>query len=1312
MPRSAEGNHENVVETVELGLVAAVGPAAPLARGALLSERFLVDEWVSRGGMGDVYRGRDLVDQSLVAIKAIARIHPEDKKRFVREAAVLATLSHPAIVQYVAHGYMPCGNPFLVMRWLHGRDLASRLASSPLSAAETWLLVRRVCEGLQVAHARGVMHRDIKPSNLMLVDDDPAAVTLVDFGVARAYGTQPLTCTGTVLGTIGYMAPEQALGEVDLDPRVDVFALGCLIYECLTGQLAFGGRHTVAVLAKVLSAEPPRLSVHDKRLAVFDPLLTRLLSRDRRQRPRDAGEVLGMLDDLRSSIWRLRRLTPARVRAAVSEQERCLVAVLLCRLPSECAPSEERAPQLEALERNGLAMLGAALEVQRLGTTGLAFIVSAPHGGADSVAKLARFACTLRHGMSSEQPVVASALVSGLLHTGGHDVLSGLIEHASSLLNAQVVKPGQTLLDGRSAELLRASFTLAYAGGHVLLEEQHHEAAVPRLLMGKRTPCVGRDKELSLLLATLGECRSDRVVRSVLVTAEPGMGKSRLASELQERAAGVAEAQVLFARGDAMAVGSALALVQQLIMSGLGLKPLASLRERQLRCAQCFAEPLPELPRDPSTLFVAELVGAPFADADEPLLRAARNDPAMMSEQKRRAFVRFILTLSGRMPLLIVIDDLHWGDLASVSYINDALNEAGDRAIMLCAFARPQVHEQFPSLWSAHERQDIRLPRLTPRAAERLVTAVLGDDAPRATVARVIRLAEGNAFYIEELLRQVVQGGHELPESLLAIAHARLSQLHSGSRRVLRAASAFGERFWGGAVRHLLPDVADVGFELETFVRQELLRRSEESGVAGEVEYCFRHALLREAAYAMLTEEDRRAAHRCAGEWLRDHKGQEADVLAQHFELGGEPRLAAQWLTRAARAALDAGDIERVAALAERGLSLGASGTDRGELLVLRAFACMYSDRAQPSWFEEALTLIPKGTAFWWLGVSLSIWAAAIEGCPERAAPYITLALSAPDAEVSGPHGQAVWVSVIGLISVKQTDLASRIIERFERAALRDAASDLALSGWVALARCTPGLTHPWSAPELSGAIEHAERARRNMRECGTLVGEVAALAYGAIANRNIGGYGAAENMLRQADVLLVYAVPRALREIVRINQAWLALRSGRLAAAGPLISELCGSRNRPLALQALSLQAELCYRRGEFERSRAVALRCTASGYPTAERWGGATLARVQLALKQPRAALSVTRALLQEEGIGHEADTETDLYVSQALALSTLGEVLEAKRTLVEVCERIAGTAAQFVDPHQRALFRYGIESHARAAQLAAAWGLSQPG
>src|SRR5262249_49662727 len=160
-------------------------------------------------------------------------------------------LRHAGIVRYVAHGETPDGELFLAMEWLEGEDLASRLRRMPLTTDETVALGKRVAEALAIAHARGVVHRDLKPSNLFLVDNDVERVTILDFGIARLCDAARVTQTGAVLGTPGYMAPEQARGNDEIDPRADVFALGCVLFECLTGSPAFPGDHFMAILAKI-----------------------------------------------------------------------------------------------------------------------------------------------------------------------------------------------------------------------------------------------------------------------------------------------------------------------------------------------------------------------------------------------------------------------------------------------------------------------------------------------------------------------------------------------------------------------------------------------------------------------------------------------------------------------------------------------------------------------------------------------------------------------------------------------------------------------------------------------------------------------------------------------------------------------------------------------------------------------------------------------------------------------------------------------------------------------------------------------------
>src|SRR5215468_3955779 len=196
--------------------------------GEVIAERFEIERLVGSGGMGDVYRGRDRSTGEAVAVKVLHGRRASEGARFVREAEVLAELSHPGIVRHVAHGATSSGELYMAMEWLSGEDLSERMRRAPLTVEQTVTLVARAAEALASVHARGVVHRDLKPSNLFLVERDAAQVKVLDFGIAwLASGTQ-MTQTGTVMGTPAYMAPEQARTEGGMDVRADVFSLGCV----------------------------------------------------------------------------------------------------------------------------------------------------------------------------------------------------------------------------------------------------------------------------------------------------------------------------------------------------------------------------------------------------------------------------------------------------------------------------------------------------------------------------------------------------------------------------------------------------------------------------------------------------------------------------------------------------------------------------------------------------------------------------------------------------------------------------------------------------------------------------------------------------------------------------------------------------------------------------------------------------------------------------------------------------------------------------------------------------------------------------
>ena len=226
--------------------------------GTVVAGRFEIERAARSGGAGTVYRAYDLREGGHVALKLLHAHRHDEELRFEREARLLAKLDHPGIVRHVDHGRTPAGVPWLAMEWLEGEDLAERLSRGPLTCDETVILGRRAAQTLAAAHAHGVVHRDIKPSNLFLPGRAMERVKVIDFGIARGAGELRATLSGVAVGTPGYMAPEQARGEGDVDLRADLFSLGCVLFECLAGRPAFEGQHAMAILAKILfEAAPP-----------------------------------------------------------------------------------------------------------------------------------------------------------------------------------------------------------------------------------------------------------------------------------------------------------------------------------------------------------------------------------------------------------------------------------------------------------------------------------------------------------------------------------------------------------------------------------------------------------------------------------------------------------------------------------------------------------------------------------------------------------------------------------------------------------------------------------------------------------------------------------------------------------------------------------------------------------------------------------------------------------------------------------------------------------------------------------------------
>jgi serine/threonine protein kinase len=214
---------------------------------------------LGRGGMGVVYQARQLGFNRLVALKMIlsgSYAGDDERDRFRIEAEAVARLQHPNIVQVHEVGEHE-GKPFFSMEFCPGGGLDKKLNGTPLPPKEAAALVETLARAMQAAHDKGVIHRDLKPANVLLAED--GAPKILDFGLAKKLDEEGLTATGAVMGTPSYMAPEQAAGKTrDIGPGTDVYALGAILYECLTGRPPFKGPTTLDTLAQVLADEPVR----------------------------------------------------------------------------------------------------------------------------------------------------------------------------------------------------------------------------------------------------------------------------------------------------------------------------------------------------------------------------------------------------------------------------------------------------------------------------------------------------------------------------------------------------------------------------------------------------------------------------------------------------------------------------------------------------------------------------------------------------------------------------------------------------------------------------------------------------------------------------------------------------------------------------------------------------------------------------------------------------------------------------------------------------------------------------------------------
>jgi serine/threonine protein kinase/tetratricopeptide (TPR) repeat protein len=993
-------------------LLSSAAPAGP-ARGRTVCHYEILDT-LGSGGMGVVYQARDLRLGRLVALKFLPPHLSQDtqaKERLRVEAQAAAALDHPHICTIHEIGETEEGQLFLAMPFYRGETLKQRIARGPLAVQEALAFAIQAAHGLARAHELGIVHRDIKPANLMVSEPDPPTsgpapardrevgsnaggmVKILDFGVAKLTDVS-LTGPGTTPGTVAYMSPEQARGDA-VDHRTDLWALGVVLYEALTGQRPFRGEHEQAVVHAILHTEPePVASLR----AEVPEALARVVHRALSKRPEGRhSSVIGLAADLQRALEShngdaaaparsgSRRSTAAGTRdsgevgtGVLPQGERRQTTILASGLSGYAELVERLVP--EEVERVLMRLRQEAAEI--VGRHGgminhftgeeMVLLFGIPTTHEDDSLRAVRTARELHRWVRAlSEELERSAGQSIRLHSGidsGHVVahplggadsgyrVAGVAAHVAARLAAQAA-PDEVWISPECRRVISPFFETEVRPPLVVRERE--QPLVPYRVIGESgiqtrleaaeraglTAFVGRERELETLLGTL-EAALASEGQFVVVLGEAGMGKSRLLHELQHR---LDPEQVLLLRGRCQSYGGSISYLPfiEVLRGSLHLGETGSSEHSRENTVARIREIGPEL--EEFVPLYLNLLSIP--SEHHPVPKHLHGDQLRLATQDALAA---ILTLSARRQraAVILLEDWHWADDASHAVLRQVVEMTPDYPLLVVVTCRPGSAAE----WDVPgDFTTIQLRPLEASSSMRMLEAAIGvDSIPAELGALIHERAGGNPFFLEEICHTLVEEGTlrvdqghvvltgspralELPDTIHAVIRARLDRLERDAREVVRFASVVGREFTRGVLERSLPEVGRLPNALQTLKGAGLIQQTR---VVPDAAYRFKHVLTQEVAYASLLEHQRRDLHGRVGEAIEQLHGNRLeeylDRLAYHFSRAEKWLKAVHYGLRAAERASALSQFVEAIQILERvegWLSHLPDGAERRELL-------------------------------------------------------------------------------------------------------------------------------------------------------------------------------------------------------------------------------------------------------------------------------------------------------------------------------------------------------------------------------------------
>lgn len=896
-----------------------------------------------------------------------------------------------------------------------------------------------------------------------------------------------------------------------------------------------------------------------------------------------------------------------------------MVTILFADIVGSTVLGEQHDPEdLAELMGRALAAMTRGVEaaggtVGRLMGDGLLAFFGAPVSHEDDPLRAVRAALAIRTavaGLSAELTAaggpalqVRVGLNSGLVVVGqvGSDVFSEYTTMGDAANTAARMQsaagPDEVFVSAATAELLRHAVALEPVGELVLkgkaqpvaafkvVGEAPEPGASTRGLEGRSAPLIGREAELARLVAWYDDAVAARRLVWVTLVGDAGIGKSRLTQAFADAVAARSPAPTVLRARALEQAADAYSLLRDLLGKHYALDSHVDglpVRRREALAA-ALALDLATVPHLDAAAAARDLA-ALVVSADP------GRDPRGLADRAAAALAALLRTLADRSPLVLVFEDLHWADDASLDTIVDLVDALADAPVLILANARSSLLARRPH-WgegeAAHQRLD--LGQLTPAALEALLAALLGaDDVPAPVRDFVLARGEGNPYYVEELVHMLVVrdlvrrdgtawvvddaalDGGAVPTTLAGMLQAHLDALTPAQKRLLQRAAVYGREFWASAVAALEP--IDAG-DLDALRRTGLVQARGRSSFPGEREYLFKHALLRDAAYASILKRQRPPLHAAAADWLAaaaadDRYPAFAAQIAHHCLAADRPLAAAVHLGAAGdrerqayanASAVDAytralalwADAPPEVPAAERRGAAGVPadvepatarfGCLRGRELALDTLADRDGQRADLDAMAALAESLPPPARSYvhfrrsWLAQRLG------DGATALAEARAALETAADD-----PHARAdARVNLGNALLMTQAPAEAEApfreaVHGFDAVGDRGAAAN----AWLGVAR----------ACRLAGRLPDAQRSAANAlalyRDAGDLVGQAATLMVQAVMHGVQGQLDAAEPLLYDAQRLYRQAGERDGEGMSWHNLGFLSKERGELAAA------------------------------------------------------------------------------------------------------------------------------------------------------------------